>query len=374
MTDLSLSAIAVSGFILVGFLLSRVWKRNDVADGLWGLGFVAVATFHALSSETLSLRGQIVFGLTLVWAARLSSYLFGRMIGKPEDKRYAAWRKNWGSKEPLYAFLKVFLLQGSVLAIVSLPLMTGVRSDSPLTYLDAAGVLLFLFGFLIETSADMQLAEFKSHSPQGICREGLWKYSRHPNYLGEILVWWGFFLLSTQYWTIVSPLLITFLLVKVSGVAMLDRFMAQRGKDFDSYRDTTPALIPFRLTDLKKFCIALLTILLLDLFWLGGVMNEFYVKQIGNLGRLDVNGFAPLYPAVAGVYFLIPFGVLFFAQGKPSWAFFKGSIYGLVLYGVYEFTNLSLVKNWPLEMALVDLIWGPALCGISAWVVSRWEA
>ena len=364
-------------FVVLGFLASRLLKRNDIADTFWGLGFLAVSL---LSFEKYHIRGVLVLSLVALWSLRLSFYLFFRNVGKPEDIRYVHMKKGW-KNEPLDAFLRVFVLQGALLVIVSLTLPMAIRNYQEIGPFDFIGLSLFIIGLLFEITADIQLTEFKK-DPQNkgkVLSTGVWALTRHPNYFGESLIWWGvfFFALSSlqSSWTIISPILMTFLLVKVSGVSMLEKVLKKKGEAFEEYVKTTPSFVPFKKEGLICFFKVLASVLVLDMIWLGNLFNQFYVTQAKSVARIIESngklGFDTLYWAAGLVYFFIPLGISYFACSgakSRSMAFFRGALLGLVMYTIYEFTNLALIKNWPLEMALIDILWGPILCGLSAMV------
>lgn len=248
---IGISALTVFCYMVIFYLAARALHNNSIVDIGWGPGFVAICIVLVFTFNGLSDIAVILFSLTTLWAFRLAGHVYLRSAGKQEDFRYAKWRREWGKKEPLIAFFRVFMLQGLVMLVVSLPLIisfTGSRGN--LQIFSYLGILVFSAGFLIETIADWQLTSFKKKTEHAgkIITHGLWKYSRHPNYLGESLVWWGIWLISTGsgYWylSLISPLIITFLLRYVSGVPMLEeKFRSRPG--FEEYAQKTPVFIPF---------------------------------------------------------------------------------------------------------------------------------
>jgi steroid 5-alpha reductase family enzyme len=190
-------------------------------------------------------------GLVLIWAARLSFHIFRRNRKRGEDFRYAAWRARWGRTFVLRSYLQIFMLQGFFLVLIAFPLiLLGGRPDTALSLLDAAGLGVWLVGFLFETIGDAQLARFKRdplHRGR-IMTGGLWAYTRHPNYFGEALMWWGIFLVSLAVpggWPgLVGPLTITLLLRFVSGVPLLEKKYAGRA-DFAAYARQVNAFLPW---------------------------------------------------------------------------------------------------------------------------------
>lgn len=240
------------------YFIALLKKRNDLADVAWGPGFLVGAWGAWSFADGSSWRSSLIFGMIALWALRLSLYIGLRNKGKEEDFRYQAWRKEWGKNAWWRSYLQVFLLQGAILFVVGLPVWLGVssRSDSQpsLVWSDALGVLIWLTGLGFETVADAQMAAFRRAKAQEkvggsrVMRTGLWRYSRHPNYFGEALLWWGVFVVclsaTVPFWTGVGPALMTFLLVKVSGVPMLEKKYAQ-DPEYQEYQRTTPVFVPW---------------------------------------------------------------------------------------------------------------------------------
>lgn len=251
--ELSFGTLPPTLFVfLVAWLTSLALRDTGVVDVFWGLGFVAAAAAAAAGAVgSIPVRGWIVMLLTAVWAARLSGHIAVRNRGRGEDPRYAAWREEHGSAWPWRSLITVFLLQGVLCWIVSLPLQAVVRADGPTrpSIFDVLGGALWLTGFTWEAIADYQLLRFKRDPTNRgrVLTSGLWSWSRHPNYFGEISLWWGFYLIAAAtpggWMTVVSPLLVSFLLLRVSGVPMTDRMMEAR-PDWAAYARRTPALWP----------------------------------------------------------------------------------------------------------------------------------
>ena len=245
----------VTGGIILGsmsllWLLGLRLKNASIIDIFWGIGFVIVAWLaFALTPQGYLPRKQLLCILVTVWGIRLAAHIGLRNLGKPEDFRYAKWRAENGPRWWWLSFFQVFLLQGFLMWIISAPILAAMTSGFPaiLTPLDWLGTLLWIFGFLIESIADIQLVLFKADPANkgNVLTGGLWKYTRHPNYFGEAVLWWGCYLIALaagRWWTIFSPLLMTFLLVKVSGVAMLERTMKQKAGYEDYMKRTSPFL------------------------------------------------------------------------------------------------------------------------------------
>lgn len=230
------------------FIISLLYKRNDVADIAWGGGFVAIAAF-LLIYYPAALHNWIIYLLTFLWGIRLSVYLFFRNRGKAEDFRYLAWRESWGKHFYLRSFLQVFMLQGFFMWLISVPLqVAAVANNREETTYWVMGVLVWIVGFYFQAVGDAQLKQFgKTKKPGEIIQTGLWKYSRHPNYLGEILMWWGIGIivlpLSLGWLGLVGPLTITWLLTAVSGVPMLEK-KYKHSAAYQQYKTQTPALFP----------------------------------------------------------------------------------------------------------------------------------
>lgn len=247
---LAVTATVVWAYMTLWFFVSLIFKRNDVADIAWGIGFfVAAKTALALGGFE-SIRAIIVTLMVLVWGGRLSFHIFRRNKNKPEDKRYAIWRQTWGKWFVLRSYFQVFMLQGVLLMLVVSPvLVINTYRGSGITIFDIVGFVIWLIGFTFETVGDAQLKRFmKNPDNKGhIIQTGLWKYTRHPNYFGEVTQWWGMWIiaLSVPYgWLgIIGPLTITFLILKVSGVPLLEKSFAGN-PEFEAYKAKTSVFFP----------------------------------------------------------------------------------------------------------------------------------
>ena len=247
---MTLLALALLVHLLFWFGVSLVYKRNDVADLAWGLGFIVVCVSALVASGTVSARVTTIVILVTIWAVRLSSHIFVRLKNKPEDGRYAAWRKEWGVWVVPRSFLQVFVLQTLLLAVISYPIWFVILNPAaPITWLDFLGLMVWVTGFLFESVADWQLKQFISNPANKgkIMQSGLWRYSRHPNYFGEVTLWWGIFLLAVSvpmgWQTIIGPLTITGLILFVSGVPLLEKKYRDR-PDFIEYARRTSVFFP----------------------------------------------------------------------------------------------------------------------------------
>jgi steroid 5-alpha reductase family enzyme len=253
---LMINFAAVMGYVTLWYGVALYLKRNDVADIAWGLGFIfTTLVCLAQLGQPIGDRSYLLLGLLSLWGIRLAGYIFIRNRGKEEDFRYANWRKEWGKTIIWRAYLQVFVLQGAILVFIGLPIWYAVANngslywDQRLGVLDILGILIFAKGLIFETVADYQMWKFRKHRKPGqIMNRGVWKYSRHPNYYGESLVWWGLFVICfsapVPLWTIVSPLMMTFLLVRVSGVPLLEKKYSQN-LEYQKYQASTSTFIPW---------------------------------------------------------------------------------------------------------------------------------
>ncbi len=237
-------------FVLV-FLAGRRKKKHDYIDIFWGLGFILSAVISYALGQKPQI-GLMMALMTLLWGGRLSIHIARRNIGKPEDFRYRAMRDKWKNRFELVMFLRMYLLQFVLNALIGFPIvfvnLQGVKSPDFFTWL---GLFAWFAGFVIEITADEQLRRFreKAGNKGKLMTSGLWAWSRHPNYFGEALTWWGIFLLSLtgdrgRFWLIFSPVLITFLLVFVSGVPLLEKKYQGR-EDWETYKQKTSKFIPW---------------------------------------------------------------------------------------------------------------------------------
>lgn len=233
------------------FVLAMALKDNSIADIAYGLIFTAVAWTTALGSEDGHPRQMLLLFMVTVWGVRLAVHLSFRKRGKGEDFRYRKWREKWGRAFAIRSFLQVFLLQGLVILIVSSPVIAGIASPGgSLGYLDVLGVIVWFLGIFFEAVGDWQLMAFRKNPENKgrIMTTGLWRYSRHPNYFGEAVLWWGVYLVSLgspyAWWTILSPLTIDFLLLKVSGIPMLEK-RYEGNAEFEKYRERTSPFLPW---------------------------------------------------------------------------------------------------------------------------------
>lgn len=245
------SAAAVFGAMVLLWLLSLRLRDASIADPFWGAGFVLAAWVAALAEDGSGPRRAVALALVTAWGLRLSLHLLRRNLGHGEDRRYVEMRATHGERFWIVSLGTVFLLQGALLLAVSLPVLAAVTGPAtPLGPLDLAGVLLFAFGLAFEAVADAQLARFKADpaSRGRVMDRGLWRLTRHPNYFGDATLWWGLGLLGAAAgapWTLASAALMTFLLVRVSGVALLEKDIAERRPEYRDYVARTSAFLPW---------------------------------------------------------------------------------------------------------------------------------
>ena len=258
--DVSQSLVTlVAGLVTVvvvmgaGLAISHRQKKLTVVDTLWGLGFVAVAVVSVVSGD----RGEgmpgpalLLLVLTAIWGIRLAAYLHHRNNGKAEDPRYQALADEDGRSFEQVALRRVFLPQGIAMFLVATPIMVGVNNEGSIGWLAWLGVLVWAVGFFFESVGDYQLAKFKSNPDnQGkLMDQGLWRYTRHPNYFGDAAVWTGLWLVAASSWagviTVVSPIAMTIFLTKVTGASLNEKGMKQSKPGYDEYVRRTSGFIP----------------------------------------------------------------------------------------------------------------------------------
>lgn len=249
---LAICIFVIVVFMTLGFLLALKLRDNSIADIMWGLGFILIALFTFFYSREFLRRQFLLTTLVVIWGLRLSLQILLRKKGKGEDPRYQKMREEWGQNEIRNSFWYVFMLQGLLMLIISLPVIY-VNSSIPqpqFNMYDFIGLIIWITGFLFESIGDLQLYHFLSNplNKGKILNTGLWRYTRHPNYFGESLMWWGIFLIALSvpysFFTIISPLLITYLLVFVSGIPLAEKQM-ENNPDFLEYKKQTNAFLPW---------------------------------------------------------------------------------------------------------------------------------
>ena len=246
-----LSGMVILAAMVLLWLLSLALQNSSIVDIFWGMGFVMIAWLAFSLGQGYIPRKQLVAVLVTMWGVRLALHIFFRNWGKGEDFRYAKWREENGPRWWWVSFFQVFLLQGFLMWIISAPLIAAETYGFPviITPLDAIGVVVWMIGFLFEMLGDLQLMSFKQNPKNKgkLFTKGLWRFTRHPNYFGESVLWWGYYIIalaSGSWWTIFSPILMTYLLLKVSGVAMLERTMIMK-PGYEEYIRKTNAFLPW---------------------------------------------------------------------------------------------------------------------------------
>lgn len=240
---------AMLSVALLFWLLSVKLADVSIVDILWGPFFLLAALAYALANPAETPREALVLAMVAIWSLRLAAHIAVRSHGHGEDRRYQAIRAR---NEPGFRWKSlyiVFALQAGLAWIISLPLLGATLSPAPLGWLDAIGVTLWLVGFSVETVADGQLQRFRNRpdSAGKVLDTGLWRYSRHPNYFGECLLWWGFYLIALSagaWWSVPGPLLMTLFLLRVSGVTLLESDIAERRPAYREYQRRTSAFLP----------------------------------------------------------------------------------------------------------------------------------
>ena len=249
MSPYLLALVVILAIGVVAWLFSVMIRNVSFVDSLWSLFFLVAAVVFALDVETLSTRALIVLALVAVWSLRLSIYITIRNWGEGEDYRYQTIRAN---NEPGFAFKSLYIvfgLQGVLAWIISAPLLPAVSAQAALGPLDVAAIVLWVIGFVFEAGGDYQLQRFKNDPANKgkVLDSGLWRLTRHPNYFGDFCIWWAFWLFaaaSGAWWTVFAPLLMSMLLLKVSGVAMLEKTIGKRRPQYEAYIRQTNAFFP----------------------------------------------------------------------------------------------------------------------------------
>lgn len=249
----------LQAFLFIIILVTLLWILSiiivdaSIVDLFWGMGFVLVNLFYFIVSGDLSQRKILVSVLVTIWGVRLFIYLSFRNIGKGEDFRYQKFRQDYGPERYWWvSYFQVFLLQGGLIMLVSLSLL-GVNNGSrsgDLVFLDYLGMAIWLIGFVFEAGGDYQLSRFKKNPENKgkVLDNGFWKYTRHPNYFGDIVVWWSFAIFSIasgNYWHIAGSVVMTVLIIRVSGVLLLEKTLKYKKPEYREYIRKTSAFIPW---------------------------------------------------------------------------------------------------------------------------------
>lgn len=247
-TGIGIIMLVLSGL----WLLSLAIKDASIIDIFWGSGFVIVAWLYAslVGFELAGTRNWVFLGMITIWGLRLTLYLAIRNVGKGEDYRYVEMRKQGGKHFWWISFLRVFALQGFLIWMISAVYAPALSISGSLVLLDYVGILFWAIGLFFEAVGDAQLRMFKQN-PDNVGKvmdKGLWRYTRHPNYFGDAMVWWGFFMFGLCQWQglafVFCPLIMTLFLLKVSGVALLESKLKKTKPQYAEYIRKTPAFVP----------------------------------------------------------------------------------------------------------------------------------
>jgi steroid 5-alpha reductase family enzyme len=256
---MSFTHIFLQSFVLIMSLMTILWivsvfvRNVSIVDLFWGLGFVMTASFYFIKTDGFIIRKTILLILVAIWGIRLSAYLAWRNIGKGEDFRYRQFRMQYGENRYWWiSFFQTFLLQGILMWLISLPLLGAQyygQNNTP-GILDLVGIFLWITGFIFESIGDLQLASFKANPANKgkVMDKGLWKYTRHPNYFGDSAVWWGYAFLCLAaggYIPVIGSVLMTALIIKVSGVALLEKSLKEQKPGYREYAEKTSAFLPW---------------------------------------------------------------------------------------------------------------------------------
>jgi steroid 5-alpha reductase family enzyme len=251
--------IYIRALVVIILMMTFLWivsiriKNVSIVDLFWGFGFVVACLFYFMNTEGFEIRNILLLILVAIWGLRLSIYLTWRNHGKGEDFRYQKFRKNYGQHRYWWiSYFQTFLLQGILMWLISAPLL-GAQfccPDNKLGILDFIGVCLWIIGFVFETGGDIQLARFKANpaSKGKVLNKGFWYYTRHPNYFGDAAVWcgYGFICLSAgSYIPVLGSILMIVLIIRVSGVALLEKTLKDSKPEYKEYIEKTSAFIPW---------------------------------------------------------------------------------------------------------------------------------
>lgn len=253
-----LTAIVILAYMTFFYFLSLILKRSDIVDIGWGLGFIVTTLSLLPRALEITPKLLILTALVTVWGLRLAIHIYLRNKGKKEDFRYQNFKEKWGKGFWWKSYINIFLLQGSLMLFISIPLIYSFTFPSTdLSLLDYIGIGVWLFGFLFESVADYQLTKFISKKKEGktdsrFLKSGLWSLTRHPNYFGEVVLWWGIWLIAidlsnlASLFTVIGPIAISYFIVYVSGVPLLEE-KYEGNKEWEEYKEEVPKFIPLKL-------------------------------------------------------------------------------------------------------------------------------
>lgn len=246
-------------FVFAMFIYSSMWfiysllvRRNDIADTAWGLGFIYLVFVTVIIKPDSLERDSfwVIAFCTILWALRLTLHIHKRNEKRIEDYRYREWRDSWGKWFYIRSYFQVFLLQGFLTVLISTSLLVSALGSTLLSVTSVVGIVVWIFGFLFESIADAQLSKFTSkvENRGKLMTEGLWAYSRHPNYFGEVLQWWGIWVITISegiyLLSLISPVTITLLILYVSGIPLLEN-RYKGNAEYEIYKNKVSKFIPW---------------------------------------------------------------------------------------------------------------------------------
>ena len=249
-STLWLALAVIAGISVAAWVGSLLLQDVSFVDSLWSLFFLAAGVVYLVEAESVGPAGLLAFVLLTVWSLRLALHIAVRNWGQPEDGRYQAIRASNQPNFEIKSLYVVFGLQGLLAFVISAPLLFAVSSSAAIGWPQWVAASLWLVGFVFEAGGDWQLMQFRKRrsSASAVLDSGLWRYTRHPNYFGDTCIWWAYWLFAVAaggWWTVFSPLLMTFLILKVSGVSLLEKTIGDRRPEYASYIARTSAFFPW---------------------------------------------------------------------------------------------------------------------------------
>ena len=244
-----LGLVSALGLATLTWVVSVIKRDVSIVDGVWALMLLAAATVYAAGAEPYKGRTTLILTLVVLWAPRLSGHIITRNWGEPEDRRYRDIRQKYEPNFALKSLGLIFWFQAGLAWIISMPLWPALTLSVKSGIWDILAIVVWTVGMIFESIGDWQLSRFKADPANHgkVMDRGLWRYTRHPNYFGECLIWWGFYLFAVPtgtWWTVVGPLLLTFLLLKFSGVTLMEQTIVERRPGYREYIARTNAFIP----------------------------------------------------------------------------------------------------------------------------------
>ncbi len=245
-----LAGLTVWIYMSVMFIISIIIKRNDIADVAWGFGFIVASFASLVFNQNTSIPALLVFAMVLIWGTRLSLHIGRRNLNKSEDFRYKVMRDSWGKWVYVRSYFQIFIVQGILLLIIVSPvILISTYAHGGVKSLLVIATLIWVLGFAFESIGDSQLAKFLKNSKNKghVMQDGLWRYTRHPNYFGEVTQWWAIGIISVGYsyglLGVIGPAVITYLILKVSGIPLLEKKYSDK-PDYQAYKLRTSMFIP----------------------------------------------------------------------------------------------------------------------------------